>query len=153
MSLTKKILLILLAILVGIQFFHPEKNQSLKTEPRDIFAHYPASDNVKQLVNMTCYDCHSNSTVYPWYSNIQPVAWWLNHHIEEGKKELNFSEFAAYTPKKADHKLEEAIENIEKKEMPLESYTLVHHDADLTGAQRDTIIEWMKATRKLIVAK
>lgn len=153
MSLTKKILLILLLILVGIQFFHPEKNQSLKAEPGDIFAHYPASDNVKQLVKTACYDCHSNNTTYPWYSNIQPVAWWLNDHIIEGKKELNFSEFAAYTSKKADHKLEEAVENIEKHEMPLESYTLIHHDADLTDAQRDTIISWMKTTRKLIVVK
>ncbi len=153
MSLTKKILLILLVIVICIQFFRPEKNQSLKSEPGDIFVHYPAPNNVKQLVKVACYDCHSNNTAYPWYSNVQPVAWWLEHHIEEGKKELNFSEFAAYTAKKADHKLEEAVENIEKKEMPLGSYTLIHHKADLTDGQRDTIISWMKTTRKLIVFK
>jgi hypothetical protein len=153
MSSTKKILLILLVILVGIQFIRPTKNQSVKPEPGDIFALYPASDNVKQLVRTACYDCHSNNTNYPWYSNIQPVAWWLDHHVKEGKEELNFSEFAAYTAKRANHKLDETEEHIENKEMPLKSYTLIHHDADLTEAQRDTIISWTKTTRKLIVVK
>ena len=78
MSITKKISLVLLAIFILIQFIRPEKNQSAGAMPDDIFAHYPATDSIKQLVKIACYDCHSNNTSYPWYTNIQPVAWWLN---------------------------------------------------------------------------
>ena len=153
MSLAKKLFLALLVILIVIQFIRPAKNQSVAAAPDDIFAIHPAANDVEQLVKTACYDCHSNNTVYPWYSNIQPVAWWLDNHIKEGKKELNFSEFGAYAPKKADHKLEEVVEHVEEKKMPLKSYTLIHSDSRLTDLQRELIISWAKATRKQIVLK
>ena len=153
MSLTKKIFIIVLVLLIVIQFIRPEKNQSAAATPNDIFTIHPSANDVTQLVKTACYDCHSNNTVYPWYSNIQPVAWWLDHHIEEGKKELNFSEFGTYEPKKADHKLEELAEVVEEKEMPLKSYTLIHADSRLTDSQRELIVSWAKATRKQIAPK
>src|SRR5688572_19617871 len=95
MSTVKKILLIILALFIVIQFVRPERNLSSAEAPGDIFTHYAASDSVKHLVRTVCYNCHSNNTVYPWYSNVQPFAWWLDHHIKEGKGELNFSEFTS----------------------------------------------------------
>jgi hypothetical protein len=83
----------------------------------------------------SCYDCHSNKTNYPRYSKINPVGMWLNHHIEEGKAELNFSNFAAYDKKNLDHKLEETAEEVAEGHMPLPSYTLVHADAKLSQEQ------------------
>lgn len=150
MTLKKKILLGLLAVLVIIQFFKPELNQSTAETPNDIFAHYAAPDSLQQMIRTSCYDCHSNNTVYPWYSNIQPVAWWLADHVNEGKKELNFSEFTTYAPKKADHKMEEVIEMIEKGEMPLKSYTIIHGDAKLSAAQQKAINDWAKEVRAQI---
>ncbi|MFA5244123.1 MAG: heme-binding domain-containing protein [Pedobacter sp.] len=150
MTLKKKILLGLLAVLVVIQFFKPELNQSAAETPNDIFAHYTAPDSLQQMIRTSCYDCHSNNTVYPWYSNIQPVAWWLANHVNEGKSELNFSEFATYTPKKADHKLEELIEMIEKGEMPLKSYTILHGDTRLSAVQQKAITDWAKEVRAKI---
>ncbi|HCN83179.1 MAG TPA: cytochrome C [Sphingobacteriaceae bacterium] len=153
MSLTKKILLILAVILVGIQFIHSAKNQSVKEEPGDIFANYPASDNVKKLVRTACYDCHSNNTIYPWYSNIQPVAWWLDHHVKEGKKELNFSEFATFTVKRKKDKLKKIGEELKEKGMPLPSYLLVHRESRLTDPQREAITTWAEEARKQIAVK
>lgn len=150
MTLKKKILLGLLAVLVIIQFFKPELNQSAAETSNDVFAHYAAPDSLQQMIRTSCYDCHSNNTVYPWYSNIQPVAWWLADHVNEGKKELNFSEFATYAPKKADHKMEEVIEMIEKGEMPLKSYTIIHGDAKLSAAQQKAINDWAKEVRAQI---
>ncbi|MDP3468110.1 MAG: heme-binding domain-containing protein [Daejeonella sp.] len=150
MSTTKKILIVLLAIFIIIQFFRPEKNQSIAESPNDIFAHYQASENTKQLIHTSCYDCHSNNTVYPWYAEIQPVAWWLADHVNEGKSELNFSEFASYSPKKGDHKLEELVEMIKEEEMPLKSYTLIHGDARLSDVQRDELSKWAEEVRALI---
>lgn len=150
MSKTKKALLGLLALFIIIQFFHPEKNRSSAATPNDLFAHYEAPDSLKQLIKTACYDCHSNNTVYPWYSNIQPVAWWLDDHVKVGKKKINFSEFATYAPKKADHKMEEFIEMIKEEEMPLKSYTLIHTASKLSPENRSALTTWASEVRKKI---
>ena len=150
MSIIKKILIALLGVLIFIQFIKPVKNQSDAVTPNDIFANYQAADSTKQLIRTACYDCHSNNTVYPWYAEIQPLAWWLADHVKEGKSELNFSEFASYKPKKADHKLEEVIEMIQEGEMPLKSYTLIHANAKLSDGQKKAIITWAEGLRSQI---
>lgn len=150
MSVRKKILLGLLVVFFLIQFIRPEKNVSAAPAPNDLFANYQAPDSVERLIKTACYDCHSNNTVYPWYAEVQPVAWWLNDHVQEGKNELNFNEFATYAPKKGDHKLEEVIEMVEKGEMPLKSYSLIHRNARLTDAQGKNITDWAAKTRKEI---
>lgn len=150
MSRIKKILIVLLLVLVIIQFIKPEKNLSAASSPNDIFAHYQTPDSTKQLIKTACYDCHSNNTVYPWYSEVQPVAWWLNNHIKDAKSEINFSEFATFAPKKADHKMKEVMDEVKEEEMPLKSYSIIHKNARLTDAQRLTIINWAKQIRAQI---
>lgn len=150
MSITKKILVGLLIVLVAIQFIRPEKNLSAAQSPDDIFAHYPAPDSVKTLVKTSCYNCHSNNSVYPWYAEVQPVAWWLDHHIEEGKGKLNFSDFAAFDQKFKSHKLDEVMEEVEEEKMPLKSYLLTHPEARLTQAQRESIVKWADDVRNVI---
>ena len=152
MSLGKKISLAVLVILVLLQFVRPEKNLGQSTGPNEILDRYAASDTVKALIRTACYDCHSNNTRYPWYTNIQPIGLWLQHHVNEGKKELNFSEFTSYPSKKADHKLEESVEQIRNQEMPLSSYTLIHADAKLNDQQRDLVIRWIEEVRGSIQA-
>lgn len=146
----KKILTLLLVALVVIQFIRPAKNESAEMSANDIEKHYAVPENVKGILKKACRDCHSNNTEYPWYSNIQPVAWWLNGHIVDGKKHFNLSEFASYPPKKADHKLEELIESQEDHWMPLESYTIVHKEAILTQTETQEVIAWANALRKEI---
>ena len=149
----KKILITLVIIFAAIQFFRPEKNVATGTSPNDITQLYQTSDEVVTVLKKACYDCHSNNTVYPWYANIQPVAWWLNDHIVEGKDELNFSEFAAYEPGRQYHKLEEVKEMIDEDEMPLASYTLIHRDAKLTDAEKAAVLGWAAAIRDTMKAK
>lgn len=151
MKTRSKILLAIVALIVLIQFIRPEKNVSLTESKNDIFLKYPASDSVRSIVRTSCYDCHSNNTVYPWYTNLQPIGLWMNHHVNEGKQELNFSEFLTYKTKKADHKLDEAIDEIKQGEMPISSYTLIHHNAKLSAEQRKEVIAWIETTRKEIL--
>lgn len=143
----KKITLALLGILLILQFIRPEKN--IHPEPgateKDISTLYPVPDPVKSILKTSCADCHSNNTRYPWYARIQPLGWWLNHHVEEGKEELNFNEFAAYRPRRQYHKLEEIIEQVNEGEMPLKSYTLIHREAKLSETQRQQIAGWANA--------
>ncbi|MBZ0100325.1 MAG: heme-binding domain-containing protein [Taibaiella sp.] len=148
--MAKKILYGLLIVLVVIQFIRPGRNISEVPSPNDIRVHYPIPANVESILKRACYDCHSNHTTYPWYTNIQPLGWWLQNHINEGKEELNFSEFAAYTPKKADHKLEEVVELVKKKEMPLKSYTYIHKGAVLTKEEIEILVDWANGLRKII---
>jgi hypothetical protein len=95
----KKVLLALLVIFIVIQCIRPTKNKSLNTaaqNPMYITAHYTASSTVSGILQRACNDCHTNNTQYSWYHNIQPVLWYINHHVNDGKKHLNFDEFASY---------------------------------------------------------
>ena len=150
--MVRTILIIVLIVLVVIQFFRPAKNQS-RDEGKSITTVYPVPANIQPLLKDGCYDCHSNYTSYPWYDRIQPVAWWLQHHVNEGKKELNFSEFASYTPKKQAHKLKEVAELVHKDAMPLQSYTWMHPKARLTNDQKQLIINWAKGLQAQIEKK
>jgi hypothetical protein len=100
-----------------------------------------------------CYDCHSNNTRYPWYNNIQPVAWWLANHVRDGKRGLNFSEFTAYNIGKQYRKLDGINEEIKNGDMPLGSYTLIHKDAILSQQQKISIANWVTALRDSIKAQ
>lgn len=142
----KKSALLIAIILVLIQFFRPEKNTSEQPSYNDnaIEKQYKIPENVNLLLKTSCYDCHSNNTHYPWYNNIQPLAWWLNKHIVDGKKELNFDEFNTYSLERKQKKLSEIIKEIEKKNMPLYSYTLIHANAKLTIKQQKEITDWAK---------
>ena len=138
----------LLGGLIIIQFFRPTKNIGSDQEDQDISTIYKVPDSVHQLLKSTCYDCHSNTTQYPWYAEIQPVAWWLDDHIQEGKKELNFNLFASYSPRRQYRKLEEIVDEVKEGEMPLDSYTWVHRDAKLTTEQRASITNWAEGVRE-----
>lgn len=141
----KKILFALLVILALAQFIRPAKNQS-NDQTYHFSTLYPIPDSVRAILEVACYDCHSNYTRYPWYAGVQPVAAWLANHVNEGKRELNFSTFTTRRIAVQNHKLEEVIELVREGEMPLGSYTWVHRDAILSQAQKDLIIRWAQAT-------
>jgi heme-binding protein len=149
----KKILIGLVAILVIIQFIHPEKNLSDDNEYA-IATKYEVPEEVSQIFQVACNDCHSNKTAYPWYTNIQPVDWFLYNHVEGGKKHLNFSTFTKLPIAVQNHKLEEVIEMVEEKEMPLASYTYfgLHKEANLSDDQRIVVTDWAKAQMELLKA-
>ena len=148
----RKILLALLAVFVVIQFIRPAKNQAPGLSSTDITTKYAVPANVHAVLKRSCFDCHSNNTDYPWYNNIQPVAWWLNEHINEGKDELNFAEFATYSPKKARHKLEKVAEAVTDGWMPLNSYLWIHQDAKLNPEEAKLLADWAKGLRSQIPA-
>ena len=149
----KKILIFLLIVFIVIQFFHPAKNISTAAMTNDIAMHFNVPSGVHDVLKKSCYDCHSNNTVYPWYNNIKPVAWWMANHVKDGKKELNFSEFSSYTAKRQYHKLNDVIEQIKKDEMPLDSYLWIHKDAILSKEQKKIIISWADSFARDIKTK
>ncbi|MBD3637595.1 MAG: heme-binding domain-containing protein [Crocinitomicaceae bacterium] len=148
-KILKVTLLIVLVIFVGIQFIRIDKTTPVVAPDKDFIVTTAAPDNVASILTGACYDCHSFETKYPWYSQIVPVSWWLKDHIDEGREHLNFSTWGDYSAKEADHKLEECIEEVKEKEMPLNSYTWMHSDAKLTTVQRETLVQFLTSLRKM----
>lgn len=152
-KLLRIVLIILLIAFIVIQFIRPEKNKGVEIAANNIMAVQTVPDDIAQLLKVSCNDCHSNTTYYPWYDNIQPVTWFLHDHIVEGKKELNFSEFANYPTYRRYKKFKEIQKQIKEDEMPLFSYTITHRDAILNTDQKTALINWAGNAMKEMEAK
>jgi hypothetical protein len=144
----KKIALGLLIVFVALQFIRPTRNSSTTLSTNDISKAYIVPENVLKVFEKSCYDCHSNNSAYPWYTNIQPIGLWMQQHIDEGKDELNFSEFKSYSIKRQLKKMKEIRNEINEDEMPLSSYLIIHRDANLNNEQKKNIIDWTLAMEK-----
>ncbi len=147
MKTLKIIALILLVAFVGIQFIPTERNQSDLVPKTDFLLVNNTPENIGNLLQVSCYDCHSNNTNYPWYNKVQPIAWFLEDHIKEGKKELNFSEWDEYSNRRKNSKLRSIISQIRDDEMPLFSYTLLHRDAVFSETEKELVMEYMSKIR------
>jgi hypothetical protein len=141
----KKIILrVLVFLLIGIQLIPVDQTNPASDPKDDFITQLNPPKEIANILKTSCYDCHSNEVVYPWYTNIAPLKFWINNHIKEGKGHLNFSEWGTYSLDRAQHKLEECIEMVEDGEMPIDSYTLMHGDAELSGDQKTKLIEWLE---------
>lgn len=141
----KKILIGILAIVVAIQFFRIDTVNPKVVLSNDFISITQPDEKTEKILRSSCYDCHSNETVYPWYANVAPISWWVADHIEEAREHLNFSEWGGYNEEKQLHKLHECYEEVEEGEMPLESYTLVHSEAKLSKEDREYLEEWFES--------
>ncbi|WP_372800302.1 heme-binding domain-containing protein [Lutibacter sp.] len=139
----KKVLLIMLVLVVVMQFIRPEKNNS-KDYTNDISTVVHVPNDVQEILKTSCADCHSNNTVYPWYSEIAPVSWYLASHVNDGKKHLNFSEWTSYNQNQQSHIKKDLEEVMEENEMPLKSYLIVHKDAKLSAKQHEILSNWIQ---------
>lgn len=143
MKVLKKISIALLIAFIGIQFIPTTQNQSSDIQETDIVKNFHAPEKIENIFKTSCYDCHSNNTNYPWYNKIQPLAWFLEDHIKEGKSELNFSEFGSYSKRRQKSKFKSIASQIEDGEMPLSSYTLLHQDAKLSSNDKEEVLAWI----------
>ena len=142
MSLIKKILVVFVAAIIVLQFIRPGLNKSNQVLTTDIAKVVTIPDNVLSLLKNACYDCHSNNTDYPWYSNFQPMGWLLAYDIKRAKNELNFSEFGAYSQRRQLSKLDGIANSIKDDIMPLKSYKIMHKSAQLSTDEKSRLINW-----------
>jgi len=127
-----------------IQFFPTDRNESYTTPETDFMLVNNAPEKIQKKLKVSCYDCHSNNTAYPWYNKVQPAAWFLEDHVKEGKAELNFNEWDSLSNRRKNSKLKSIINQIEDDEMPLGSYTIIHTDAFLSKSEKKLVIDYMK---------
>ena len=143
---TFKILLMsLVFLLIAIQFIVPEKNISNIPSGKTFVDRFKVDEKVHGLLSVSCFDCHSNNTHYPWYTNIQPVGWFLADHINEGKEKLNFDLINSYDNEKLASKFKKIIKEIKKGDMPLNSYVLIHQNANLNESDKQLLIDFFNS--------
>ena len=150
MKIVKIIAVVLLVAFVGIQFVPTERNQSDVVPKTDFMLVNSVPDHIKSKLQTSCYDCHSNNTQYPWYNKVQPIAWFLEDHIKEGKAELNFNEWDSLSNRRKKSKLRSIIKQIESGKMPLDSYTLIHKDASFSETEKQELIKWVEQLKDSI---
>ena len=149
-SILQKIGYGLVLALCALQFFQIDKTNPPSDPELDFMNITSPPDEIATILKTACYDCHSHHTEYPWYTNLQPVAWWIKDHIDHGRSELNFSEWGTYSDRRIDHKLEESAEYTLNEEMPLPSYLWSHADARLTDRERMILADWFEKQRVLL---
>ncbi len=135
----KRLSIVVLVALVGIQFIPADVNKQEVISSSDIRHVYDVPEKVINILENSCYDCHSNNTDYPWYSQVQPMRLLMDKHVREGKEELNFSEFANYSERRKRNKMRAISEQIEKSKMPLPSYLLMHEEAKLSKTDKEIL--------------
>jgi len=142
----KNFFILLLFVLFISQFFRPDKNKGSYDTITSFEEKTKIPNEVRDILKNNCYDCHSNTTRYPWYTEISPITHWMNYQVKEGKEHFNISEWESYTKGKQHHKLEELVEEIERKEMPLKPYTWVH--GKLSAQDAEKLVNWVKTFKE-----
>lgn len=133
---------IVVAVVLAIQFIPVERNVSTVPAGESFERTEKVPANVAAILKVSCYDCHSNNTRYPWYSELQPAAWFMARHIKKGKEELNFDEFNNYSKRRKKAKIKSIISQIEKDEMPLKSYRLMHGGSNLSTKDKKELLDF-----------
>lgn len=144
-SKSKLIFLVLLAVLLLIQLVRPQKNTAAIPAGKAFVDTFKVSEQVNAILAVSCYDCHSNKTEYPWYSEIQPMAWFMDKHIKDGKEKLNFDELPSYGSRKLNSKFKQIITQIEQDKMPLTSYLWMHGGASLSLADKKLLVDYFNS--------
>ena len=148
MKWLKRIVIALVVLLVIAQFIRPARTNPAVDPAKELHAPQPAAS----ILQRSCVDCHSNRTVWPWYAQLAPVSWLLADDVKDGRKEVNFSEWETFTPRRHARKLQEICEQVEKHDMPPWFYVPLHPDAKLSDADRQTLCDWAKGERARVIA-
>ena len=148
LRIVKWIAIILLVIFIGIQLVRPTLSNPPVDESQTIFAMTQAPPEVASILERSCRDCHSNKTVWPWYTHVAPISWWLGQHVGHGRKNLNLSEWGKLPPDRQDRKLRQICDVVMDGVMPLSSYTPMHPKAKLSEQDKKVLCDWTEKERE-----
>lgn len=148
-KIIKIIVIALVVFLIAAQFINrPEKTTTNEIGPGHITKLMNIPSDVENILKRSCYDCHSDHTVWPWYSSIAPVSWLVADDVRKGRKKMNFSQWDKIPDSKKESRLNEICETIRADEMPLPPYLIMHSDAKLTQQDKDILCRWVESELK-----
>lgn len=140
--------IILVGALAGIQFIRPAMTNPAVDESQTINAKTQMTPEVASILDRSCRDCHTNKTVWPWYTKVAPVSWWLADHVNEGRHDLNMSEWSKLPPDRQDRKLRQICDEVQDGQMPLSTYLPMHPMAKLSDHDKKTLCDWTDKERE-----
>ena len=152
-KILKWIVIVLVIVFVGLQFIRPAKTNPAIDQSQTIEAHTNMTPEVAAILDRSCNDCHSHKTRWPWYSYVAPVSWFVIGHVNDGRKDLNFSEWAKRDKDRQSRKLQQMCDEVSSGEMPLGSYTPMHKGSVLSDADKQKLCDWTKSERQRLAAK
>ena len=144
------VLVLATCCLLIAQFFGPAKSNPATDATQSIYSRLQVTPHVAAIFDRSCNDCHSNKTRWPWYSNVAPVSWFVIDHVNEGRENLNFSEWGRYTRRDNDGLLKQICREVKAGVMPLSSYTPLHPGSTLSADDVKTLCDWTDAERARI---
>lgn len=144
----KKILFWIVGVFIVMQLVPVDRTNKPVDRKQNFVDVLQPSKQVQKILKNACYDCHSNEVKYPKYAYIAPISWSVKHHINEGRERVNFSEWTVYNAEQKDHILDDVIESVQNKEMPLKGYIPMHPEANLTDAQRKIFTDYFTELQK-----
>ena len=148
LRILKWIAIILFVVFIGIQFVRPALTNPPVDESQTIVARANVPSDVAAILDRSCRDCHSNKTVWPWYTHVAPVSWWLKSHVDNGRKDLNLSEWGKLPRDRQDRKLRQICDEVQDGNMPLASYVPMHPKAKLSEEDKKTLCDWTDQERE-----
>ena len=148
LRLVKWVAIVLIVVFVAIQFVRPALTNPPVDESQTIVARARAPPEVASILERSCRDCHSNKTIWPWYTQVAPVSWWLKSHVDQGRNNLNLSEWGKLPPDRQDRKLRQICDEVQDGQMPLASYLPMHPAARLSEQDKQTLCDWTDKERE-----
>lgn len=147
LRILKWLAIALVVAFIAIQFVRPARTNPAVDESQTISALTQMTPEVASILDRSCRDCHSNKTVWPWYTQIAPVSWWLSDHVNEGRHDLNLSEWGKLPSDRQERKLRQMCDEVTEGQMPLSTYLPMHPTARLSEQDKKTLCEWTDQER------
>jgi hypothetical protein len=147
-SWAQRVVLVVVAVGCGMQLIPVHRDNPPTDRSKSLYATHPTPTEIQALFERSCRDCHSNETIWPWYSHLAPVSWLVANDVHDGRKHFNLSEWGNYPEEKKLRKLGEICEEVKNEDMPDDKYALIHRSARLDKQQRAMLCDWVETTRK-----
>ena len=153
LKIAKWFAIVLVGLLLIAQFVRPARTNPPVDESQTIQARAQMTPDVAAIFDRSCRDCHSNKTVWPWYTNVAPISWFIANHVSEGRHSMNLSEWGRLDQDRQDRKLRQICDEIQDGAMPLSTYTPLHPGSTLSEQDKKTLCAWTDAERQRLSAK
>jgi len=143
---------VLASLFLVAQLVRPARTNPVTDQSLSLQSQLHVDSQVSIILDRSCADCHSNNTRWPWYTNITPVSWWVVGHVNDGRRDLNFSEWGTYDKRKQSRRLDQMCELAKSGAMPLGSYTPMHSGSKLSGDDLRTLCVWTNSQANVLRA-
>ena len=147
LKVLKWLVIVVAVALVLIQFKRPARANPPVNEAQTIYAQTQMTPQISGVLDRSCRDCHSNKTVWPWYTNVAPISWFIADHVDEGRRHLNLSEWTSYDKNRQGKKLQQMCDEVTDGAMPLSTYTPLHSGSKLSPDDVKTLCAWTEGER------